>query len=85
MYLKPKKASLLILAITAIVCSRIIFLFINDSEGPNLLVVIGMAVILYFLSLVTYSLKLSITDNKKLFLAVLIQVMIVIGFYFFLK
>lgn len=56
MQLKSKKTSLVILGIVSIVCSRIIFLFINDPEGPNLLVVIGLAVILYFVFLAIYML-----------------------------
>lgn len=50
MYPLSKKISLLILFITSLVCSRTMFLFFNDPEGPNLLVVTGVAVIVYFLS-----------------------------------
>ena len=49
-----KKSYFFILAVTAIVCSRIIFVFINDPEGPNFLVVFGVALIIYFLSLAFY-------------------------------
>ncbi len=85
MNLKSKKTSLVILGITALVCSRILFSLFNDPEGPNLLVVIGMALILYFLSLVIYVRNFSVTDSKKLFLAILIQVLLVTGFYFCLN
>ncbi len=54
MYFKSKKISLLILGITAIACSRLMFLFINDPEGPNLLIVMVVAVIIFFLFLVIY-------------------------------
>ncbi len=38
--LNSKKTSLLILGTTSVVCSRVMFSFFNDPEGPNLLVVI---------------------------------------------
>jgi hypothetical protein len=37
----------LLFAIISVVCSRVIFLFINDPEGPNLLVVLAGAVVVY--------------------------------------
>lgn len=85
MYLKSKKASLLILGITSIVCSRTMFLSFNDPEGPNLLIVIVMAAILYFLSLIVYSFDRPTTGLKKLLLAIFVQIVIVTGLYFFLK
>ncbi len=51
MYFKSHKLPLLLLGIASIVCSRICFLFINDPEGPNLLVVFGLAVIIFFVAL----------------------------------
>ncbi len=85
MYFKSKRTSLLILGITAIMCSRIMFALFNDPEGPNLLIVIGMALILYVLSLATYLFARSMDGLKKLLLAVLIQVIIAAGFLFFLS
>jgi hypothetical protein len=89
MYFKSKKISLLILGITAIVCSRIMFMFFNDPEGPNLLVVIGMAAIIYFLSLGgAYLLKSSIkslTGFQRLLIVIFIQIIIAIVFYFCLN
>lgn len=55
MYFKSKKISLLILGVTAFVCARAMFYFIDDPEGPNLLIVTVLAIILYMLSLATYS------------------------------
>ena len=83
MYFESKKISLLILGITAIVCSRVMFLFFNDPEGPNLLVVMGTAVMVYFLSLAAYLSNFS--GPKKLLLAIFIQIIIVAGLYFCLK
>ena len=93
MHFKSKKTSLLILGLTAIVCSRVMLLSFNDPEGPNLLVVMGMAVIIYFLSLTVYlfgpSTKhlspSSFTDIKRLLLAIFTQIVIVTSFYFWLK
>ncbi len=87
MYFTSKKTSLLILAVTSILCSRLLFLFFNDPEGPNLLVVMEMAVIVYFLSLVVYlsNSNPSITALKRLLLVIFIQILIVTGFYFWLR
>lgn len=85
MNLKSKKTSFLILAVTAVVCSKILFLSFNDPEGANLLIVTGIALILCLLSSVVYLFKLSITDLKKLLLAIGIQMVLVVSFYFFLK
>lgn len=75
-----KKTSLFILAITALVCSRAMFFFIDDPEGPNLLIVTVMAAIMYSLSLVTYLYVPSIKTNLyKLFLGVLVQILVATG------
>lgn len=84
MYLKSKNAPLLILGITAVVCSRAMFFFINDPEGPNLLVVLGAATIVYLLSLAAYAPGFQITGPRRLVSAILIQILLVAGFYFFL-
>jgi hypothetical protein len=47
MYFKSKKTSLLILGITSIICSRTMFVFFDDPEGPNLLIVFVAALVLY--------------------------------------
>jgi hypothetical protein len=71
-----KKTSLLILGITSIVFSRAMFLFINDPEGPNLVVVLGMATIVFLLSWAIFK------GLKKLPAVIVIQIAIVTGFYF---
>ncbi len=85
MLVVSKKISLLLLGITAITCSRILFLCINDPEGPNLLVVLGMAAILYFLSLAVYVFLPATVSLKKLPLAILTQLLIAAGLYFCLR
>lgn len=54
MDLTPKKTSLLILAVTSVVFSRMMFVFFNDPEGPNLLVVGVAAAVVYGLSVGMY-------------------------------
>ncbi len=83
MYFPSKKASLIILCITSILFSRTMFFFFNDPEGPNLLIVMVTAAILYFLSLTAYLSNLQ--TLKKLLLAIFIQLMIVTGLYFCLN
>ena len=88
MYFKSKTISLLILAISAIACSRILFLFFNDPEGPNLLVVTGTAAIVYFVSLAIYLFNPLLEEFiglKRLVLAIVIQIIIVAVFYICLK
>jgi len=87
MNLQSKKKSLLILGLTSLIFSRTMFALFNDSEGPNLLIVIVAAAILYLLTLGVYlffpSNKLS--GLKKLLSVILIQIVIVAGFYFWLS
>jgi hypothetical protein len=63
------------------------FALFNDSEGPNLLIVIVMAAIIYVLSFAAYRyLPLIKQDGaKKLSVMILIQVIVVAVFYFCLK
>ena len=77
--------ALLILGMTSLVCSRAMFYFFNDPEGPNLLVVTGMAVIVYLPSLAAYSFVPSVKGLKRLLVAIAIQVVIVTGAYFLLS
>jgi hypothetical protein len=48
------RISLVVLGVPAIICSRTLFLFIDDPEGPNLLIVVGLALAIYLLSLGAY-------------------------------
>jgi O-antigen/teichoic acid export membrane protein len=74
----------IILIITSLLLSRSIFFFIDDPEGPNLVVVIGLALIIYFMSSVPYMVRSSFTSLKKLSLAISIQVLLVIILSFIL-
>lgn len=72
-----KKTSLITLAITALLLSRSMFVFFDDPEGPNLLIVTVGAAVVYFLSLTIYRFNPSIAGLKKLLLAILVQILIV--------
>ena len=86
MYFKSKKISLLILGITAIACSRMMFFFFNDPEGPNPLIVGGLALAVFLLSWAVYVLgPFKINGFKRLFAAICIQLLLVIGLYFYMK
>jgi ABC-type uncharacterized transport system permease subunit len=80
-----KKTSLIILGVTSLVLSRAVFVLFDDPEGPNLLIVVVTAAIVYFLSLSAYLFIPSSTNEKKLLLAVFVQVILVTGSYFFLS
>ena len=86
MYLESKKISLLLLGATAIICTRMLFFFFNDPEGPNLLIVAAFAVVVYSLSLAAYAFSPSkIKGLKRFSLVVCIQILSVIGIYFCMK
>jgi hypothetical protein len=91
MPLSSKKIPLVLLAIVAVTLSRAMFFFFDDPEGPNLLVVIGMATIIYFLSLGIYILApfvkgarqslVSLTEQKNFLVVLLIQSILAVAFY----
>ena len=81
MPLESKKTSLLLLVITALVCSRTLFFFFHDPEGPNLLIVTVLALILYSASFIAWKFIPATTAGKKLLFAICTQLLIVTGFY----
>jgi hypothetical protein len=81
MPLASKTTSLLLLVITAFVCSRILFFFFHDPEGPNLLIVTVLALILYGASLIAWRFIPATTARKKLVFAICTQLLIVTGLY----
>jgi hypothetical protein len=58
------------------------FALFNDPEGPNLLIVVVMAAILYALSWAVYSFVPLTSSLKKLLLAIFFQIIIVAGLFF---
>jgi hypothetical protein len=87
MFLESKKTSLAILVVTSLTFARIFFLLINDPEGPNLIVVTGMAVIIFSASLALYIFfpPAKKYEFRKLLPALLFQMMLLAGFYVWLK
>ncbi len=79
-----KTTSLIINAITALITSRVMFAFIDDPEGPNLLIVTVLALILYFPSLSAHLILKESSYLKKSLLAFLIQIILASNIYFFL-
>jgi len=69
------------LVVTALVCSRALFFFFNDPEGPNLLIVTVLALILYSASFIAWRFIPATTAGKKLFFAICTQLLIVTGLY----
>jgi hypothetical protein len=84
MALTSKKTSLLLLGGTAIVCSGLMFRLFNDSEGPNLLIVIVAAAFIYVISLVPYLFGPLGSDLKRVLLAISVQALLVVGLYLLL-
>lgn len=81
--LSKPKTLLIILGITAIVCTRVMLVFFDDPEGPNLLVVLGMAFFVFLLSLPVYRLR-RLENHQKLILTIITQILIVTVLYFIL-
>ncbi len=81
-----RKVPLVILGVTALLCSRAMFAFFNDPEGPNLLIVVVMAGIIYSVSAAAYFYTpKTIIGLKKLLLAIFIQIVLVGGLSFCLN
>jgi hypothetical protein len=85
-----KKTTLLTLGITSLICSRAMFFFFDDPEGPNLLIVTVAAAVIYTLSLALYRyrpqrlLSRTSTPSKKLLLTIFIQILLATLFLFLL-
>ena len=80
MPLASTKKSLLLLVITAFLCSRTLFFFFHDPEGPNLLIVTVLALILYSASFIAWRF-IPATASKKILFAICAQLLIVTGLY----
>lgn len=86
MNLTSKKASVLISGLTAIAFSRTMFVFINDPEGPNLLIVLVMAAVVYTASsLIVHFATPSVFGLKRILLVIFVQIVVLGVLYFFLN
>ena len=83
MHVEFKSSAWLILAITAFACSRMVFALFNDPEGPNLLVVTGLAFVFYLMSLAVHRSNLypTLTGFKRIAVAIFIQMVVATCFY----
>ena len=80
--LEAKKTSVfLLLLITAFVLSRALFFFFHDPEGPNLLIVTVLALIIYGASFIAWKFIPATSASKKLLFAICTQILIVAGLY----
>lgn len=82
-----KRTSLIILGVTSLVFSRVLFSLFNDPEGPNLLIVVGLAAIVFAISMAIYAYypATNFSNSKKVALSVFVQMVLVAGLYFFLN
>jgi hypothetical protein len=79
-----KSVSFVILGLVALVCSRTFFYFIHDSEGPNLLIVGVLAVLVFGVSLGVYFFSTCMAEYKRVGGAVVAEVFTVVILYLFL-
>src|SRR4029078_10485001 len=80
MPLASTKKSLILLVITAFLCSRALFFFFHDPEGPNLLIVTVLALILYSASFIAWRF-IPATAGKKILFAICAPLLIVADLY----
>jgi hypothetical protein len=86
MNLYSKKTILVVVGATGLIISRMLFFFFDDPEGPNLLVVVALAMGLFLLSYAVYQLSpLGVKAYMRLFAAICIQILAVVGLYFSLR
>ena len=75
------KTPLVLMLVTAFTCARTLFFLFHDPEGPNLLIVTVLALILYGASFLAWNFIPATTASKKLLFAVCAQLVIVTGLY----
>ena len=80
-----RKKSLLLLAATALICSRGFFALVDDPEGPNLLIVSVLAIVIYSLSLVPHLPKLNRITRKGVLISICIQSISTTGLFIILE
>ncbi len=76
--------SLVILFLTAVTFSRIMFIFIDDPEGPNLLIVIVLGVVLYAFALPVYLLNTRMREGKRIMGTIATQAVLIVLLYLLL-
>jgi hypothetical protein len=81
------RASLLVLGITAAAGARVVLALFHDPEGPNLVVVGGIAIVIYAISLAAYLSNIfpSLAGYKRSAAAVVIQLFVATSIFFGLR
>jgi hypothetical protein len=74
--LRSVKFEFVVLTIIAVFLSRAVLLSVDDVEGPNLAIVIGLAFSMYAVSIVAYFLHFLEGEKKNFLLAILVQIII---------
>lgn len=83
--MKYKLSEIIVLGLSSVLHSKLFFSFINDPEGPNLLIVTALASVIYAVSLLMYFFFLSKVHKGKILLVILMQFLLILILYFFLK
>lgn len=78
-----QKYKYIVLVLTSLFFSKVIFWLINDPEGPNLLIVSVAAIGLFLISLFIFSLLKNKSVLTKLVVAIVVQVLIAMCFGYF--
>jgi hypothetical protein len=86
-YWNATRTSLLVLGVTAASGARVVLALFHDPEGPNLVVVGGLAVIIYAISLAAYLSNAvpSLAGYGRSAAAVGVQIVVAAGIYFGLR
>lgn len=83
---KSNYTPLLILGAAAVLLSRAVFFFIDDPEGPNLLVVTVLGAIVLGLTLLVLRFvapSATTATGKRIALGLLTEIVLLAGFYIF--
>jgi uncharacterized membrane protein len=78
---------LLLLALTAAICSRATFAMLDDPEGPNLIVITSLTVIIFLAAIVAYISGTfpALTGFKRVFSIIPIQILTAATIYLILR
>lgn len=82
-----QKYLVLMLAVPAVLCSRTVFALFHDPEGPNVLVVIMLATVIYLVAAAAYLSNLlpSLTGFKRGLAAVFVQIVVATSIFLILR
>lgn len=85
--LTGQTTSLLLLGVTAATCSRATFALFDDPEGPNLVVVTGLTIIIYLASLAAYFSRIApgLLGSRRIIATVAVQILVAAAIYLALR